>query len=96
MLRRSSQGKLGPLVNEERKKINDNSEITRTDLTLGICPSSSLQGQSPALHQQLKARALLPLVRVLQNPSYLFFNFYTHFVSQILWFGFEVGFISAH
>lgn len=47
--------KLGPLVNEERKKINDNSEITRTDLTLGICPSYSLQGQSPALHQQHKS-----------------------------------------
>lgn len=48
--------KLGPLVNEEWKKINDNSEITTTDLTLGICPSSSLQGQSPALQQQHKSR----------------------------------------
>lgn len=35
--------KLGPLINEEKNKINDNSEITRTDSTLGSCPSSSPQ-----------------------------------------------------
>lgn len=76
--------KLGPLVNEEKKKINDNSEITKTDSTLGICPSYSRQwpvtSTPPPPAQIHKANKKLYCNCSLCCIQQLNFNFYLCFV----------------
>jgi len=94
-----SKEKVGLLANEEKNKINDNSEITRTDSTLGICPSYSLQwpvtstppaaAQIQRANKELYCNCCQQLKSACGPSSSLFFNFYLCFVCQklVFWVG---------